>query len=145
MVSKASGKKKCCPNSKRILLKIRLSIRVRNFAAPNEPLNIKKNYFNPKVVPLIETLWKKSSESERLKISHLGTFSYLFAVFITDIRTVTGKLKGCRSRLALVIDTAVLTTKKNIVKKILNWRDPVPKGRVGFFDYFRRSLLAHFE
>ena len=33
------------------LLKIRLSIRVRNFAAPNEPLNIlfKTFYFNPKV------------------------------------------------------------------------------------------------
>ncbi len=34
------------------ILKIRLSIRVRNFAVPNEPLNIKKNfYFKPKVAP----------------------------------------------------------------------------------------------
>ncbi len=33
------------------LLKIRLSIRIRNFAAPNEPLNIFLNFFNfnPKV------------------------------------------------------------------------------------------------
>ncbi len=40
------------PNLKKIL-KIRLSIRVRNFAAPNEPLNILKTnfYFNPKVPP----------------------------------------------------------------------------------------------
>jgi hypothetical protein len=38
---------------KKILLKIRLSIHVRIFAAPNEPLNIKKTnfYFNPKVAP----------------------------------------------------------------------------------------------
>jgi hypothetical protein len=36
---------------KKSLLKIRLSIRGRNFAAPNEPLNIclKTFYFNPKV------------------------------------------------------------------------------------------------
>jgi hypothetical protein len=36
---------------KKSLLKIRLSIRVRNFAATNEPLNIflKTFYFNPKV------------------------------------------------------------------------------------------------
>jgi hypothetical protein len=41
MDSKASRKrKKNSPNSKKSLLNIRLSICVRNFAAPNEPLNI---------------------------------------------------------------------------------------------------------
>ncbi len=49
MVSKASGKKIFFAQTK----KIRLSMGVRNFAAPNEPLNIKKTnfYFNPKVAP----------------------------------------------------------------------------------------------
>jgi hypothetical protein len=39
------------PNLEKNLLKNRLSIRVRNFAAPNEPLNIFKIffYFNPEV------------------------------------------------------------------------------------------------
>jgi len=52
MVSKASQKKFFfVQTKKKSLLKIRLSIRVRNFAAPNEPLNIflKTFYFNPKV------------------------------------------------------------------------------------------------
>ena len=52
MVSKASGKKIIfCPNSKKILLKNTLSIRVRNFAPPNEPLIIFKIffYFKPEV------------------------------------------------------------------------------------------------
>ncbi len=43
MVSKASGEKNFfLPKLKKNLFKIRLSIRVRNFAAPNERLNIKK-------------------------------------------------------------------------------------------------------
>jgi hypothetical protein len=46
MVSKTS-QKVFSPNSKKFLLKIRMSILVRNFAVPNEPLNIKKKYFNP--------------------------------------------------------------------------------------------------
>jgi hypothetical protein len=37
----------CTEHTRKELLKIRLSIRVRNFAALNEPLNITKNYFNP--------------------------------------------------------------------------------------------------
>ncbi len=46
MVSKASGKKIFLPKlKKKILLKIWLSIRVRNFAAPNEPLKIKKHFY----------------------------------------------------------------------------------------------------
>ncbi len=52
MVSKASGKKIFfAQTKKKILLKNTLSIRVRNFAPPNEPLSIFKNffYFNPEV------------------------------------------------------------------------------------------------
>jgi hypothetical protein len=52
MVSKASQKKIFfVQTQKKFLLKIRLSIRVRNFAAPNEPLNIflQTFYFYPKV------------------------------------------------------------------------------------------------
>ncbi len=52
MFSKASRKKKFFDLTKtKFILKIRLSIRVRNFAAQNEPLNIKKikKYFNPKI------------------------------------------------------------------------------------------------
>jgi hypothetical protein len=54
MVSKLLGKKYFfAQTQKKNLLKIRISLRVRNFAAPNEPLNIKKTnfYFNPKVAP----------------------------------------------------------------------------------------------
>ncbi len=60
------------PNSKKILLKIRLSIRVRNFAAPNEPLNIKNFYFNPKDAPPppIETLWCKNHQNPSYRKSH---------------------------------------------------------------------------
>ena len=52
MVSKASQKKFfLVQTQQKSLLKIRLSIRVRKFAAQNEPLNIffKAFYFNPKV------------------------------------------------------------------------------------------------
>jgi hypothetical protein len=62
-----------CPNSKKNLLKIKLSIRVRNIAAPNEPLNIKKTnfYFNPKVAPpSIETLWCKNHQNPSYQKSH---------------------------------------------------------------------------
>jgi hypothetical protein len=49
--SKAS-QKQFLLKRKKILLKIRLSLRVRNFAALNEPLNIcLKINFNPKVAP----------------------------------------------------------------------------------------------
>ncbi len=48
-----------------VLLKIRLSIRVRNFAAPNEPLNmlLKKILFSPQSRPFVETLWCKNHEN----------------------------------------------------------------------------------
>ena len=47
----ATEKKFVCQNSEKNLLKNRLSIRVRNFAPLNEPLNIciKMFYFNPEV------------------------------------------------------------------------------------------------
>ena len=54
MVPKASKKKKFfVQTQKKSVLKIRLSIRVRNFGAQNEPLNIIKTnfYFNPTVAP----------------------------------------------------------------------------------------------
>jgi hypothetical protein len=46
-------RKKNCPNSTKILLKIRLSIRVRTFAPLNEPVDIFQIflYFIPKVPP----------------------------------------------------------------------------------------------
>jgi hypothetical protein len=52
MVLKAQQKKKCFgPNLEKNLLKNTLSIRVRNFAPLNEPLNIFKKIFsfNPEV------------------------------------------------------------------------------------------------
>ncbi len=52
MILKAPQKKLFfCQNSKKNLLKNTLSIRVRNFAPPNEPLNIYKKIknFNPEV------------------------------------------------------------------------------------------------
>ncbi len=52
MVLKSQQKKKIFgQNLEKNLLKNRLSIRVRNFAPLNEPLNIYKNfcYFNPEV------------------------------------------------------------------------------------------------
>ncbi len=57
------------PKLKKTLLEIRLSIHVRNFAAPNEPLKIviKFLYFNPKVA---ETLWSKNHENPSDRKSH---------------------------------------------------------------------------
>ncbi len=51
MVLKAPQKKIFGPNLEKDLLKNRLSIRARNFAPLNEPLNILKIffYFNPEV------------------------------------------------------------------------------------------------
>jgi hypothetical protein len=47
----ATEKNYFCQNSEKNLLKNRLSIRVRNFAPLNEPLNMFKKffYFNPEV------------------------------------------------------------------------------------------------
>jgi hypothetical protein len=54
MVSKAPQKKILFAQTKKILLKIRLSIRIRNFAAPDEPLDVTTFlYFNPKVAVLL--------------------------------------------------------------------------------------------
>jgi hypothetical protein len=58
---------------KNLLFKITLSTRVRNFVAPKEPLNIKKNYFKPKSPSYRDFMPLKSRKSERSKISHLGT------------------------------------------------------------------------
>jgi hypothetical protein len=65
MVLKAPQKKKIFgQNLEKNLLKNRLSIRVRNFAPLNEPLNIFSNffYFNPEVAH-VETLWCKNQEN----------------------------------------------------------------------------------
>jgi hypothetical protein len=72
MVSKASGKKFFfAQTQKNILLKIRLSIRVRNFAAPNEPLTIKKQTFILiQKSPPIETLWCKNHQNPSYRKSH---------------------------------------------------------------------------
>ncbi len=56
------------------LLKIRLNKRVRHFTAPNEPLNICKIFFI--LIPKSPSWTYKSWESERSKISHLGTFKF---------------------------------------------------------------------
>ncbi len=50
-LKKSTGKKFFGPNLKKKILKNRLSLRVRNFAPLNEPLNIfiKFFYFKPKV------------------------------------------------------------------------------------------------
>jgi hypothetical protein len=75
-------KKNSWPKLKKILLKIRLSILVRNSQAPNEPLNIFfLNFILTQRRPPIETLWCKNNESERLKISHFGTFKRVSEVF----------------------------------------------------------------
>ncbi len=60
--------------------KIRLSIRVRNFAAPNEPLRI-FNFFlnlNPTQSRKSQTSW----QSERSKVSYLGTVPGVLYVFL---------------------------------------------------------------
>jgi hypothetical protein len=69
MVLKCSTEKNILPQ--KIVLKIRRSIRVRNFAAPEEPLNATTTFFysNPKVAP-IETLWCKNHENPSDGKSH---------------------------------------------------------------------------
>ncbi len=67
MVTKAS-QKIFLSNSKQILLKIRLRILVRNFAAQNKPLNIEE-IFNPKFA-LLETLWCNNHENQSDGKSH---------------------------------------------------------------------------
>jgi hypothetical protein len=68
--SNLGGRKK---HYKKILLKIRQSIRKRNFATPNKPpKNNNKNYFNPKVAlpQRLQGVKIINKNSERSKISH---------------------------------------------------------------------------
>jgi hypothetical protein len=71
MILKAPQKIFFWPKLKKNLLKNTLSIRVRNFAPPNEPLNI---YFKKKFLPRsrlhIETIWCKNEENPSDRISH---------------------------------------------------------------------------
>ena len=71
MVLKAQQKKKIfAQNLEKNLLKNRLSIRVRNFAAPNEPLNIKKTFILTQKSPPIETLWCKNHQNPSFRKYH---------------------------------------------------------------------------
>jgi hypothetical protein len=69
---KSSTEKKIFgPKHKKNLLKNRLSIRVRNFAPLNEPLNIViKNSILTPSRPHIETLWCKNQENPSDQKSH---------------------------------------------------------------------------
>ncbi len=77
MVSKASGKKIfLAQTQKKILLKNTLTIRVRNFAPPNEPLIIffNKIYFNPEgahTKRLYDVKIRKIRAIEYLTLGHL--------------------------------------------------------------------------
>jgi hypothetical protein len=55
------------------LLKSRLSIRIRNFAAPNKPLNIFKKSFEPQSRRPVETLWCKNHGNPSDRKSHAWT------------------------------------------------------------------------
>ncbi len=73
MVSKASGKKHFLPKlKKKFSLKLDwVSIRIRNFAAPNEPLSIKKTIFIlTQKSPPTETLWCKNHQNPSYRKSH---------------------------------------------------------------------------
>ncbi len=74
---KLHEKKIFLPPQKKILLKIRLSIRIRNFAAPNEPLNITKNLILTLKSPPIETLWCKNHQNPSDRKSH--TWAHLMS------------------------------------------------------------------
>jgi hypothetical protein len=75
---------------KKILLKNRLSIRVRNLAPLNEPLNIfiKKFYFNPQSRPHIETLWCKNQENPSDQ-NHKQTKPRLYVTFAVTVPRVS--------------------------------------------------------
>ena len=59
---------------KKFILKNILSIRVRNFAAPNEPLNIKKikKYFNSKIAQPYRLYGVKIMKIRAIEILTLG-------------------------------------------------------------------------
>ncbi len=69
----------------RMLLKIRLSIRVRNFGAPTEPLHffVKKFLFEPQSHPPVETLWCENENPSNRK-SHTWAPLSLAADFPDD-------------------------------------------------------------
>jgi hypothetical protein len=73
------------PNLEKNLLKNRLSIRIRNFAPLNEPLNICKIfiYFNPEAAHT----WCKNQENPSDRISHAwAPFKYVQCMVFTARR-----------------------------------------------------------
>jgi hypothetical protein len=70
-LKRATEKNFWAQNSEKNLLKNRQSIRLRNFAPLNEPLNILNFFFFlPRSRPHIETLWCKNQENPSDRISH---------------------------------------------------------------------------